>query len=396
MTYIIGTCVFIYMSLIPLSPAPLLGQQTAATGAPKSVLAILQDTLETYTNTDGRTGLFQCPTGVDASFAKSWAEFARADLNLLIGQTRSLIISTKVQSKNREMDAIIARLVPAKSQIATLQKAAAELACKCPVWATFKPDMTVVQTHSSTHEARCEFACLLRTILAQFSSALVAARSSQEGLQAKQQQALAEIAQLRSELAAQKEHLSALRSRRQDCLTRFYQHINDERTHSRIAAFCRSELLSALKGASRTYGRTGGRLPRRLPAPVASPPAEAPQRKEPPFGVALGAELDVEPLSPVFAVGDGQVLLAGCVPGFGLTAAISHGASGMTVFSHLAAVLVRPGARVKTGQQIAFSGQSGLVLHPSLLFALLRGGRFRDPRPRIDWPACREPPAPER
>ncbi len=394
MTGIIKTFAFIYALLIPFLPTPVLGQQMAPTNVPNPVLAHLQTSLKTYTNNDGRTGLFQCPAGMDASFAKRWTEFATADLNLLVGQTESLIISAKIQSKNEEMDAIIARLSRAKSHIVTLQKAAAELTCEYPVWATFRPDMTVVQERGSTHEARWEFACLVRAILAQFSTALVEARSLQDGLQTKQQQALAEIAQLRSELAAQEKQLDASQSSREDSLTRLYQEINDERKCSQTAAFCRARLLSALREASGTCDRTSGRLSRRLPAPVASRPADVPKRKEPSLRVTLGSELDVEPLSPVLSVGDGEVLLAECVPGFGLTVVLSHGGSEMTVFSHLAAALVRPGARVKVGQQIAFSGQSGLTRHPSLLFALLKNGRFKDPRPRIDWPSCRkEPPA---
>ncbi|HUT04066.1 MAG TPA: peptidoglycan DD-metalloendopeptidase family protein [bacterium] len=393
MTGIIKTFAFIYALLISVLPAPVLGKQIAQAAVPNPVLAHLQASLKTYTNDDGRTGLFQCPAGVGASFAKMWTEFATADLNLLVGQTESLIISAKVQSKNEEMDAIIARLSRTKSHIVTLQKTAADLTCECPVWATFRPDMTVVQERGSTHEARCEFACFVRAILTQFSNALVEARSSQERLQAKQQQTLAEIAQLRSELAAQEEQLDASRSSREDFLASLYQEINDKMKCSQTAAFCRARLLSALKNASKTCDRTYGGLSRRLPAPVASPPAEAPKNKEPPIRITLGSELDVEPLAPVFSVGDGEVLLAECAPGFGLTVVLSHGASEMTVFSHLAAALVRPGARVKVGQQIAFSGQSGLTQHPSLLFALLKDGRFNDPRPRIDWPSCRKEPA---
>lgn len=74
------------------------------------------------------------------------------------------------------------------------------------------------------------------------------------------------------------------------------------------------------------------------------------------------------------------------VPGFGLTIVLRHGRNEATVFSHLAASLVRPGDQVKAGQKIGLSGESGLAHTPSLLFALLEDSEFKDVRTRIDWP----------
>jgi murein DD-endopeptidase MepM/ murein hydrolase activator NlpD len=92
-------------------------------------------------------------------------------------------------------------------------------------------------------------------------------------------------------------------------------------------------------------------------------------------GVDLAAPLG----SPVAAMKSGTVHYAGTMAGYGLVVMIDHGPRLRTVYGHLSQISVRAGEKVKGGQVIALSGQSGNASGAHLHFEIQRWGRNEDP-----------------
>ncbi len=65
--------------------------------------------------------------------------------------------------------------------------------------------------------------------------------------------------------------------------------------------------------------------------------------------------------TPVVAAGDGVVKGAGWMDGFGNQVSIDHGDGVFTDAAHLSRMDVKPGQRVKAGQQVGLSGRTGNV-----------------------------------
>ncbi|BBI91323.1 putative peptidase [Serratia symbiotica str. Tucson] len=74
--------------------------------------------------------------------------------------------------------------------------------------------------------------------------------------------------------------------------------------------------------------------------------------------------------TPVVAVGDGEVLIAKHSGSAGYYVAIRHGRQYTTRYMHLKKLLVKPGQKVKRGERIALSGNSGRSTGPHLHFEL--------------------------
>ena len=97
-------------------------------------------------------------------------------------------------------------------------------------------------------------------------------------------------------------------------------------------------------------------------------------------GIDFGAPVG----SPVRAVEDGKVEIAGEVSGFGNHVRIQH--KGFeTSYSHLSEILAttHPGAEVKRGDLIAYSGNTGLSTGPHLHFEFYLEGTAVDPLPHM-------------
>ena len=62
---------------------------------------------------------------------------------------------------------------------------------------------------------------------------------------------------------------------------------------------------------------------------------------------------------------------------------IDHGSGWVTLYGHLDRVDVALGERVRAGQRIGLSGNTGLSTAPHLHFELRRFGRSRDPVPLL-------------
>lgn len=74
--------------------------------------------------------------------------------------------------------------------------------------------------------------------------------------------------------------------------------------------------------------------------------------------------------TPVLAVGDGEVIVAKRSGGAGNYVAVRHGRQYMTRYMHLKKLLVKPGQKVKRGDRIALSGNTGRSTGPHLHFEI--------------------------
>ena len=83
--------------------------------------------------------------------------------------------------------------------------------------------------------------------------------------------------------------------------------------------------------------------------------------------------------TPVRAADEGTVLFAGEQKGYGNLVLVAHAGDLVTVYAHNAENLVKKGARVSRGQQIARVGHTGNATGPHLHFEVRVGARPRDP-----------------
>jgi len=83
---------------------------------------------------------------------------------------------------------------------------------------------------------------------------------------------------------------------------------------------------------------------------------------------------------PVRTAGDGAVLVAGWNEEYGNFVLIDHGFGITTLYAHNSSLSVRKEDRVRTGDVIAFTGDSGHSTGPHLHFEVRRNGIPVDPR----------------
>ena len=83
--------------------------------------------------------------------------------------------------------------------------------------------------------------------------------------------------------------------------------------------------------------------------------------------------------SPIFAVTDGTVSMAGRNGGHGNYVRVGHGGGLSSGYSHISRIAVSRGQRVERGQVIGYVGSTGLSTGPHLHYELYRGGQNIDP-----------------
>lgn len=95
----------------------------------------------------------------------------------------------------------------------------------------------------------------------------------------------------------------------------------------------------------------------------------------------LGVDYSASIGTPIRAVGDGTVMMAGWSGGGGKVIKLRHNSSYQTAYKHLSGFAkgVHSGARVKQGQVIGYTGNTGLSTGPHLHFEFWSGGRYVDP-----------------
>lgn len=84
--------------------------------------------------------------------------------------------------------------------------------------------------------------------------------------------------------------------------------------------------------------------------------------------------------SPIRAVADGIVALAGRAGGYGNQVRISHSKTLGSSYSHMSRIAVSAGSRVLQGQVIGYVGSTGLSTGPHLHFEVFRNGQVINPR----------------
>lgn len=83
--------------------------------------------------------------------------------------------------------------------------------------------------------------------------------------------------------------------------------------------------------------------------------------------------------TPVRAVADGVVVLAGWQGGNGLSITLRHARGYRTMYNHLSKILVRRGERMRQRQVIGRVGSTGLSTGPHLDYRVIKDGRFVNP-----------------
>lgn len=105
-------------------------------------------------------------------------------------------------------------------------------------------------------------------------------------------------------------------------------------------------------------------------------------RKHPILGIRKfhrGIDINCNWGTPVHSPGDGKVRSVQRQSGFGLVIEIDHGYGYSTIYAHLSKALVKRGEKVKRGQVIAKSGNSGLSSGPHLHYEVHHNGKALDP-----------------
>ncbi|WP_417617644.1 murein hydrolase activator EnvC [Oceanisphaera sp.] len=106
------------------------------------------------------------------------------------------------------------------------------------------------------------------------------------------------------------------------------------------------------------------------------------------FGAARTSQLSWKGLlisapvgKEVSAIANGQVVYADWLSGFGMVMVIDHGKGYMSLYGHNQSLLRNPGDKVKAGQPIALSGESGGQDKSGLYFEIRYRGAAVDPLP---------------
>jgi murein DD-endopeptidase MepM/ murein hydrolase activator NlpD len=92
-----------------------------------------------------------------------------------------------------------------------------------------------------------------------------------------------------------------------------------------------------------------------------------------------GIDLVADVGTHVHATGDGVVSYVGQRGGYGNVVEIDHGFGFSTVYGHLEKALVREGQKVKRGQVIALTGDTGLSTGPHLHYEVIKNGVHVNP-----------------
>lgn len=93
-----------------------------------------------------------------------------------------------------------------------------------------------------------------------------------------------------------------------------------------------------------------------------------------------GTDFSLPTGSPIYATGDGVVKFARkSFGGYGNQIEINHGFGYRTKYAHLSEFLVKKGQRVKRGQVIAYSGNTGRSTAPHLHYEVIKDGKKINP-----------------
>ena len=92
-----------------------------------------------------------------------------------------------------------------------------------------------------------------------------------------------------------------------------------------------------------------------------------------------GIDIEAPEGSEVRGVADGTIVLTEWMRGYGKVLLIHHGGEYFTLYAHLSEILVGQGDRIRKGDVIAISGETGSLDGPKLHFEVLEGKEAQDP-----------------
>lgn len=106
-------------------------------------------------------------------------------------------------------------------------------------------------------------------------------------------------------------------------------------------------------------------------------------RRDPFLGILRqheGVDIHGDIGTPVYATGDGIIEFSGGTgSSYGIAVEVNHGFGYKTWYAHLSRVVARSGQRVKRGQLIAYSGNTGRSTGPHLHYEVRRNGIKQNP-----------------
>lgn len=140
---------------------------------------------------------------------------------------------------------------------------------------------------------------------------------------------------------------------------------------ARHASAIRQEILEALP--------QGEGLKRGIPMPVKGSIEARYGSSRPDGGDWRGVLIDAKPGTPVKAVGPGTVVYATWLRGFGNLIIVDHADEFLTVYAYNQSLLKEVGDTVKTGDVIAYVGNTGGQLDSALYFEIRYRGKPLDP-----------------
>lgn len=96
-----------------------------------------------------------------------------------------------------------------------------------------------------------------------------------------------------------------------------------------------------------------------------------------------GIDIEVPAGKNVVAAGNGKVVTACSLGGYGRTVIIDHGGGIMTLYAHNSKLLVSEGSNVVKGQKIALVGSTGVSTGPHVHFEVRKNGQYVNPIPYV-------------
>lgn len=97
----------------------------------------------------------------------------------------------------------------------------------------------------------------------------------------------------------------------------------------------------------------------------------------------MGVDIACPQGTPVYATGDGKVTVAtqnmAGYSGYGVVCRIDHGFGYESLYAHLSRLAVKPGQKVKRGDIVAYSGNTGMSRGPHLHYEVFVHGKHVNP-----------------